>query len=40
VRSFPAPDRLAAMMSGAGLEGIRWLLLGGGIIAIHSGAKA
>jgi demethylmenaquinone methyltransferase/2-methoxy-6-polyprenyl-1,4-benzoquinol methylase len=40
VRSFPAPDRLAAMMDAAGLGRIRWLLLAGGIIAIHSGAKA
>lgn len=39
VRSFPAPDRLAGMLDAAGLERIRWLLLGGGIIAIHSGAK-
>ena len=40
VRSFPPPSRLAEMMDGAGLERIRWLLLAGGIIAIHSGAKA
>jgi len=39
VRSFPLPDRLAAMIDGAGLEGVRWLVLGGGIIAIHSGVK-
>jgi demethylmenaquinone methyltransferase/2-methoxy-6-polyprenyl-1,4-benzoquinol methylase len=39
VRSFPPPDRLAAMMDEAGLEGVRWLILGGGIIAIHSGVK-
>ena len=37
VRSFPAPDRLAEMMDGAGLEQIRWTVLAGGIIAIHSG---
>jgi hypothetical protein len=28
------------MMDAAGLGRIRWLLLAGGIIAIHSGAKA
>jgi len=39
VRSFPLPARLAELMDGAGLGEIRWLLLGGGIIAIHSGAK-
>jgi demethylmenaquinone methyltransferase/2-methoxy-6-polyprenyl-1,4-benzoquinol methylase len=39
VRSFPPPDRLAALMDEAGLEGIRWLILAGGIIAIHSGTR-
>jgi demethylmenaquinone methyltransferase/2-methoxy-6-polyprenyl-1,4-benzoquinol methylase len=39
VRSFPAPDRLAALMDGAGLSEIRWLVLAGGIIAIHSGVR-
>ena len=40
VKRFPAPAGLAAMMAGAGLERISYLLLAGGIIAIHSGAKA
>jgi demethylmenaquinone methyltransferase/2-methoxy-6-polyprenyl-1,4-benzoquinol methylase len=40
VRSFPEPPELAAMMDAAGLARIRWLLLAGGIIAIHSGVKA
>ncbi|MEO8091171.1 MAG: bifunctional demethylmenaquinone methyltransferase/2-methoxy-6-polyprenyl-1,4-benzoquinol methylase UbiE [bacterium] len=40
VRSFPLPDRLAALIDGAGLSEIRWLLLAGGIIAIHSGVRA
>ena len=40
VRSFPEPRELAAMMAAAGFEQIRWLLLAGGIIAIHSGTKA
>jgi demethylmenaquinone methyltransferase / 2-methoxy-6-polyprenyl-1,4-benzoquinol methylase len=39
VRSFPEPRELAARMDAAGLSGIRWLLLAGGIIAIHSAAK-
>lgn len=37
VRGFPPPRRLAQMMDGAGLERIRWTVLAGGIIAIHSG---
>jgi demethylmenaquinone methyltransferase/2-methoxy-6-polyprenyl-1,4-benzoquinol methylase len=40
VKGFPPPERLAAMMAGARLERIRYLLLAGGIIAIHSGAGA
>jgi demethylmenaquinone methyltransferase/2-methoxy-6-polyprenyl-1,4-benzoquinol methylase len=40
VRTFPEPRELAQRMDAAGLTGIRWLLLAGGIIAIHSGAKA
>ncbi len=37
VRSFPPPRELAAMMDTAGFGQIRWTLLAGGIIAIHSG---
>jgi demethylmenaquinone methyltransferase / 2-methoxy-6-polyprenyl-1,4-benzoquinol methylase len=40
VRRFPPPERLARIMDRAGLERIRWTLLAGGIIAIHSGARA
>jgi demethylmenaquinone methyltransferase / 2-methoxy-6-polyprenyl-1,4-benzoquinol methylase len=40
VRSFPEPEPLAATIDRAGLERIRWLLLAGGIIAIHSATKA
>jgi demethylmenaquinone methyltransferase / 2-methoxy-6-polyprenyl-1,4-benzoquinol methylase len=40
VRSFPEPEAFAAMIDRAGLERIRWLLLAGGIIAIHSATKA
>jgi len=39
VRTFPPPEQLAAMMDRAGLKEIRWTLLAGGIIAIHSGAR-
>jgi demethylmenaquinone methyltransferase / 2-methoxy-6-polyprenyl-1,4-benzoquinol methylase len=39
VRSFPEPEELAAMIDRAGLERIRWLLLAGGIIAIHSATR-
>jgi demethylmenaquinone methyltransferase/2-methoxy-6-polyprenyl-1,4-benzoquinol methylase len=37
VRTFPGPPRLAETMDAAGLEQIRWTVLAGGIIAIHSG---
>jgi demethylmenaquinone methyltransferase/2-methoxy-6-polyprenyl-1,4-benzoquinol methylase len=37
VKRFPAPDGLAAVMDGAGLKDIRWILTAGGIIAIHVG---
>ncbi len=40
VRTFPAPERLASMMDAAGFTEIRWLLLAGGIIAVHSATKA
>jgi demethylmenaquinone methyltransferase / 2-methoxy-6-polyprenyl-1,4-benzoquinol methylase len=39
VRTFPEPRELATMIAAAGLERIRWLLLAGGIIGIHSGLK-
>jgi demethylmenaquinone methyltransferase / 2-methoxy-6-polyprenyl-1,4-benzoquinol methylase len=38
VRSFPSPRGLAEKMDAAGFERIRWTVLAGGIIAIHSGA--
>ena len=37
VRSFPAPHGLAEKMDRAGFERIRYTVLAGGIIAIHSG---
>jgi demethylmenaquinone methyltransferase/2-methoxy-6-polyprenyl-1,4-benzoquinol methylase len=39
VRSFPLPDRLAGMIDAAGFERVRWLVLAGGIIAIHNGVR-
>lgn len=40
VHSFPGPRGLGAKMDAAGFERIRWLVLAGGILAIHSGVKA
>jgi len=37
VRSFPNPRGLAEKMDAAGFSRIRWTVLAGGIIAIHSG---
>jgi demethylmenaquinone methyltransferase/2-methoxy-6-polyprenyl-1,4-benzoquinol methylase len=39
VRSFPGPSRLAELMHDAGIERVRWTVLAGGIIAIHSGIR-
>ena len=39
VRSFPSPRALAEKMDAAGLRQIRWTVLAGGIIAIHSGTR-
>jgi demethylmenaquinone methyltransferase/2-methoxy-6-polyprenyl-1,4-benzoquinol methylase len=39
VRSFPSPHGLAEKMDRAGFEQIRYTVLAGGIIAIHSGVK-
>jgi demethylmenaquinone methyltransferase/2-methoxy-6-polyprenyl-1,4-benzoquinol methylase len=40
VHSFPDPPTLAAKMEAAGLEQIRWLLMAGGILTIHSGVAS
>jgi demethylmenaquinone methyltransferase / 2-methoxy-6-polyprenyl-1,4-benzoquinol methylase len=40
VKRFPTPPGLAALMDGAGLERIRYTILAGGIIAIHSGTRS
>jgi demethylmenaquinone methyltransferase/2-methoxy-6-polyprenyl-1,4-benzoquinol methylase len=39
VKRFPSPLRLAEMMAAAGFERIGYLVLAGGIIAIHGGAR-
>ena len=39
VRSFPSPRLLAEKMDRAGFERIRYTVLAGGIIAIHSGIR-
>jgi demethylmenaquinone methyltransferase/2-methoxy-6-polyprenyl-1,4-benzoquinol methylase len=40
VRSFPGPRELAAKMDAAGFTAIRYTVLAGGIIAIHSGVRS
>ena len=40
VRRFPGPPALAAVMTRAGLERVRWRRLGGGIVALHTAEKA
>jgi demethylmenaquinone methyltransferase / 2-methoxy-6-polyprenyl-1,4-benzoquinol methylase len=39
VRTFPPPQALAALMDEAGLERVRYTVLAGGIIAIHSAVR-
>ena len=39
VRSFPSPQRLAEKMDRAGFERIRYTVLAGGIISIHSAVR-
>jgi demethylmenaquinone methyltransferase / 2-methoxy-6-polyprenyl-1,4-benzoquinol methylase len=39
VRSFPSPQGLAEKMDRAGFDRVRYTVLAGGIIAIHSGVK-
>jgi len=38
VKRFPGPRELGAVMAGAGLRDVRWILTAGGIIALHSGS--
>jgi demethylmenaquinone methyltransferase / 2-methoxy-6-polyprenyl-1,4-benzoquinol methylase len=40
VKRFPAPEGLAAALDSAGFARIRYTVLAGGIIAIHSGVRA
>jgi demethylmenaquinone methyltransferase/2-methoxy-6-polyprenyl-1,4-benzoquinol methylase len=37
VRRFPGPDELASLMRTAGFEEVRFRLLAGGIVALHTG---
>jgi demethylmenaquinone methyltransferase/2-methoxy-6-polyprenyl-1,4-benzoquinol methylase len=37
VRRFPEPEGLATLMDEAGFEEIRWRLVAGGIVALHTG---
>ncbi|MCL4288049.1 MAG: bifunctional demethylmenaquinone methyltransferase/2-methoxy-6-polyprenyl-1,4-benzoquinol methylase UbiE [Thermoleophilia bacterium] len=39
VKRFPSPRGLAEVIDRAGLAGIRWTVLAGGIIAIHSAVR-
>ena len=39
VRRFPGPEGLAAVLAGAGLHSVKWILTAGGIIALHVGTK-
>ncbi len=37
VRDYPAPERIAEVMGEAGLVGVRWIGMSGGIVTIHVG---
>jgi demethylmenaquinone methyltransferase / 2-methoxy-6-polyprenyl-1,4-benzoquinol methylase len=37
VRRFPTAEQLAALLEGHGFEQVRFRLLGGTIVALHSG---
>lgn len=39
VRRFPGPRELGGELAAAGLSQVRWVLTGGGIIALHVGVK-
>jgi demethylmenaquinone methyltransferase/2-methoxy-6-polyprenyl-1,4-benzoquinol methylase len=39
VRRFPGPEDLAAAMERAGFSAVRWKLLGGGIVALHTAVR-
>jgi demethylmenaquinone methyltransferase/2-methoxy-6-polyprenyl-1,4-benzoquinol methylase len=37
VRDYPSPERIAAIMAEAGLVGVRWVGMSGGIVTLHVG---
>ena len=37
VQNYPAPERIAEVMREAGLVGVRWIGMSGGIVTIHVG---
>jgi demethylmenaquinone methyltransferase / 2-methoxy-6-polyprenyl-1,4-benzoquinol methylase len=39
VRRFPGPDELARLMESTGFTEVRYLLLAGGIVALHTGRR-
>jgi demethylmenaquinone methyltransferase / 2-methoxy-6-polyprenyl-1,4-benzoquinol methylase len=39
VRRFPGPDDLAGVIERAGFDGVRWRLLAGGIVALHTARR-
>jgi demethylmenaquinone methyltransferase/2-methoxy-6-polyprenyl-1,4-benzoquinol methylase len=39
VRRFPGPEDLAGAMERAGFSAVRWKLLGGGIVALHTAVR-
>jgi demethylmenaquinone methyltransferase/2-methoxy-6-polyprenyl-1,4-benzoquinol methylase len=40
VRRFPGPDALARLLESQGFAGVSYRLLAGGIVAVHTGARA
>jgi demethylmenaquinone methyltransferase/2-methoxy-6-polyprenyl-1,4-benzoquinol methylase len=40
VRRFPGPSGLAAVLTRAGVADVRWIVTGGGAIALHAGTVA
>jgi demethylmenaquinone methyltransferase/2-methoxy-6-polyprenyl-1,4-benzoquinol methylase len=40
VRRFPGPDELASLMQSVGFDDVRYRLLAGGIVALHTGTAA
>ena len=40
VQNYPAPERIAEVMREAGLVGVRWVGMSGGIVTVHVGTVA